>query len=96
MPLNEADACRRYVVPKLQAAGWDTEPHRLNEQVTFTDGRIIVAGPLARCAQASRSGRRRAGKRADCILRYRPDVAIAVVEAKPSYASHPGPGAAAG
>jgi hypothetical protein len=82
MPLNEADTCRRYVVPGLQAAGWDTEPHRLNEQVTFTDGRILVAG---------RSGHRRPGKRADYILRYRPDVAIAVVEAKPSYAT-PGQG----
>lgn len=82
MPLNEADTCRRYVVPKLQAAGWETEPHRINEQVTFTDGRIIVAG---------RGGRRRPGKRADYILRYRPDVAIAVVEAKPSYAT-PGQG----
>lgn len=82
MSLNEADTCRRYVVPKLQALGWDTEPHRLNEQVTFTDGRIIVAG---------RNSRRRPGKRADYILRYRPDVAIAVVEAKPSYAS-PGQG----
>ena len=40
MPLNEADTCRRYVVPKLQAAGWETEPHRINEQVTFTGGRI--------------------------------------------------------
>jgi type I restriction enzyme R subunit len=82
MPLNEADTCRRYVVPKLQATGWETEPHRINEQVTFTDGRIIVAG---------RGGRRRPGKRADYILRYRPDVAIAVVEAKPSYAT-PGQG----
>ncbi len=40
MPLNEVDTCRRYVVPKLQAAGWETEPHRINEQVTFTGGRI--------------------------------------------------------
>lgn len=30
MPLNEADTCRRYVVPKLQAAGWETELHRLS------------------------------------------------------------------
>jgi type I restriction enzyme R subunit len=79
---NEADTCRRYVVPKLQAAGWDDEPHRINEQVTFTDGRIVVAG---------RRGRRRPGKRADYILRYRPDFAIAVVEAKPTYAT-PGQG----
>ena len=41
---NEADTCRRYVVPGLQAAGWEDEPHRINEQVTFTDGRIAVAG----------------------------------------------------
>jgi type I restriction enzyme R subunit len=75
---NEADTCRRYVVPKLQAAGWDEEPHRLNEQVTFTDGRIVVVG---------RRGRRRPGKRADYLLRYRPDLPIAVVEAKPSYAT---------
>lgn len=79
---NEADTCRRYVVPKLQAAGWEDEPHRINEQVTFTDGRIVVTG---------RRGRRRPGKRADYILRYRPDFPIAVVEAKPSYRT-PGEG----
>ena len=73
---NEADTCRRFVVPRLQAAGWDTEPHRLNEQVTFTDGRIVVSGG---------QGRRRPGKRADYILRYRPDMAVAVVEAKAAY-----------
>src|ERR1700733_5832041 len=75
---NEADTCRRYVVPRLQAAGWEDEPHRINEQVTFTDGRIVVAG---------RRSRRRPGKRSDYILRYRPDLAIAVVEAKPTYAT---------
>jgi type I restriction enzyme, R subunit len=79
---NEADTCRRYVVPKLQAAGWEDVPHRLNEQVTFTDGRIVVTG---------RQGRRRPGKRADYILRFRPDFPIAVVEAKPTYAT-PGDG----
>ena len=79
---NEADTCRRFVVPRLQAAGWDNDPYRINEQVTFTDGRIIVAG---------RRGRRRPGKRADYILRYRPDFPIAVVEAKPTYAT-PGEG----
>jgi len=25
---NEADTCRRFVVPKLQQAGWDEEPHQ--------------------------------------------------------------------
>ncbi len=72
--MNEADTCRKLVVPALQAAGWDHEPHRMNEQVTFTDGRIIVVG---------RQSRRRLGKRADFILRYRLDMPLAVVEAKP-------------
>jgi type I restriction enzyme R subunit len=72
--VNEADTCRKYVTPRLQVAGWDKEPHRINEQVTFTDGRIVVVGQQAR---------RRPGKRADYILRYRPDMPIAVVEAKP-------------
>jgi type I restriction enzyme R subunit len=73
---NEADTCRKYVVPKLQAAGWDDEPYRINEQVTFTDGRIFVSG---------NRGKRKKGKRADYILRYRPDFTIAVVEAKASF-----------
>lgn len=76
--LNEADTCRKFVVPKLQAVGWDTDPHRLNEQVTFTDGRIIAAGG---------KGHRRKGKRVDYLLRYRLDLTIAVVEAKASYCS---------
>jgi len=36
---TEADTCRQYVVPKLQAAGWDSEPHSIAEQRTFTNGR---------------------------------------------------------
>ena len=33
---NEADTCRKYVVPKLHSAGWDDD--QIREQVTFTDG----------------------------------------------------------
>lgn len=78
MGMTEADTCRRFVVPKLQAAGWDEEPCRLREQVTFTDGRIVVAGGKAR---------RRPGRRADYLLCYRPDFMIGVVEAKAGYRS---------
>jgi type I restriction enzyme R subunit len=70
---TEADTCRIYVVPKLQAAGWETDPHSIAEQRTFTDGRIIVHGQRAT---------RRPGKRADYLLRYRRDFPIAVAEAK--------------
>src|SRR6266567_661655 len=70
---TEADTCRTLITPKLQAAGWEDDPHSIAEQRTFTDGRIIVHGSTAR---------RRAGKRADYILRYTRDFPIAVVEAK--------------
>jgi type I restriction enzyme R subunit len=79
-PLTEADTCRKYVLPKLYAAGWDDD--RINEQRTFTDGRIVVAGNRTI---------RRTQKRLDYLLRYRPDFAIAVVEAKPVY-KNPGDG----
>ena len=49
---TEADACRIYVTPNLQAAGWDSEPHSLAEQRTFTAGRIVVAGTKAKRQEA--------------------------------------------
>ena len=39
---SEADTCRKFVVPKLQAAGWDDDPHSIAEQRTITDGRIVA------------------------------------------------------
>jgi len=39
--MNEADTCRKFVVPKLQSAGWDSEPHSNAERRTITDGRIV-------------------------------------------------------
>lgn len=75
---SEADTCRKYVVPRLQSAGWDTEPHSIAEQRTFTDGRIVVS---------SQGTRRRQQKRADYLLRYTRDFPIAIVEAKAKYRS---------
>lgn len=75
---TEADTCRRFIVPKLQGAGWDEAPCAINEQRTFTDGRVLFVGG------EPRRGRR---KRADYILRYRPDYPIAVIEAKAEYRS---------
>jgi type I site-specific restriction endonuclease len=45
--MNEADTCRKQVVPLLQAAGWDDEPHSIAEQRTITDGRIIPKEDIA-------------------------------------------------
>lgn len=80
--ITEADTCRKYVLPRLVTAGWDTDPHSFTEQKTFTDGRIVVAG---------RKVSRRAQKRADYLLRYTRDFMIAVVESKPAY-RHPADG----
>ena len=41
---NEADTCRKFVVPALQASGWDNEPHSIAEQRSITDGRIVPVG----------------------------------------------------
>jgi hypothetical protein len=75
---TEADTCRRFIVPLLQRAGWDDAPSAINEQRTFTDGRVMFVGGVAK------RGRR---KRADYILHYRPDYPIAVIEAKVEYRS---------
>jgi type I restriction enzyme R subunit len=59
---TEADTCRKFVVPKLQAAGWDNDPYSIAEQRTITDGRIVPLG---------KSFIHRPPKRVDYLLRYR-------------------------
>src|SRR2546426_344365 len=76
--ITEADTCRKYVLPKLLQAGWDSDPHSFTEQKTFTDGRIVVTGNKTR---------RRPSKRADYLLRYTRDFMLGVVEAKAAYKS---------
>lgn len=44
---TEADACRTLITPKLLAAGWDSNPHSIAEQRTFTDSRIFAHGGQA-------------------------------------------------
>ncbi len=73
-PITEADTCRRYVLPKLYGAGWTDD--QISEQKTFTDGRIFVF---------ENGCKRKGQKRADYILRYRPNYVVAVVEAMSAY-----------
>jgi type I restriction enzyme R subunit len=75
--MTEADTCRKFVVPLLQKAGWDNDPHSIAEQRYFTAGRIVAHG---------QSARRRPGKRADYLLRYTRDLPLAVVEATRNFA----------
>ena len=76
---TEADTCRKYVLPKLYAAGWTDD--QICEQRSFTDGRIVTLGD---------KHYRKPNKKADYLLRYRPHFALAIVEAK---AEHKQPGA---
>lgn len=78
MSNNEADTCRKFVVPKLQAVGWDNDPHSIAEQRTITDGRVVPVG---------KGFIRKPPKRVDYLLRHSRDFPIAVVEAKASYKS---------
>src|SRR4030043_1174406 len=73
---NEADTCRKYVLPRLVETGWDTDPHSFTEQRTFTDGRIVISGDKIH---------RKKQKRADYLLRFTRDYPIAIVEAKAEY-----------
>jgi type I restriction enzyme R subunit len=74
--VSEADTCRKLVVPKLLAVGWDADPHSIAEQRTITDGRIVPVG---------KGFVRNPPKRVDFLLRYTRDIPLAVVEAKANY-----------
>lgn len=70
--LSEADIKAKYITPAIIGAGWD-ELTQLGREVYFTDGRIYVKGKM------TARGKR---KFADYILFYKPNVPIAIIEAK--------------
>ncbi len=70
--LSERDICTKYISPALEQAGWDMQK-QVREEVGFTDGRIYVKGNL------TTRGKR---KRADYILYYKPNIPVAIIEAK--------------
>jgi type I restriction enzyme R subunit len=70
--LSERDVCTKFITPALVKAGWD-KMLQVREEVSFTKGRIIVRGKLVS---------RGKGKRADYILYYKPNIPIAIIEAK--------------
>lgn len=70
--LSERDICTKFITPALRKAGWD-EMLQIREEVSFTKGRIIVRGKLVSRGKA---------KRADYILYYKPNIPIALIEAK--------------
>jgi type I restriction enzyme R subunit len=70
--LSERDICTKFITPSLMAAGWDLDT-QIREEVGFTDGRIYVRGKVHA---------RGAKKRVDHILYYKPNIPLAIIEAK--------------
>ncbi|GJG85948.1 DEAD/DEAH box helicase [Gemmatimonadetes bacterium T265] len=70
--LSEQDIRTMFITPAIHGAGWDAM-RQVREEVQLTKGRVIVKGKLAARGEA---------KRADYVLYHRPDLPIAVVEAK--------------
>ncbi len=70
--LSERDICTKFITPALRQAGWD-EMTQIREEVSFTKGRIIVRGKLVTRGKA---------KRADYVLYYKPNIPLALIEAK--------------
>ena len=70
--MSERDTITKYILPAIEASGWDKQS-QIREEVTFTAGRIFVKG---------RQTKRGEKKRADIILYYKPNIPVAVIEAK--------------
>ena len=70
--LTERDICTKYITPALERAGWNIAT-QVREEFPLTKGRIIVRGKLHTRAQH---------KRVDYVLFYKPNIPIAVIEAK--------------
>jgi type I restriction enzyme R subunit len=70
--LSERDICTKFITPALRQAGWD-EMLQIREEVGFTKGRIIVRGKMVLRGKA---------KRADYVLYYKPNIPLALIEAK--------------
>jgi type I restriction enzyme R subunit len=70
--LSESDIKAKFITPAILKSGWD-EQTQLGREIFFTDGRIYVKGKL------TARGKR---KFADYILFYKPNVPIAIIEAK--------------
>jgi len=70
--LTERDICTKYITPALERAGWDIVT-QVREEFPLTKGRIIVRGKLHTRAQL---------KRVDYVLFYKPNIPLALIEAK--------------
>jgi len=70
--MTERDICTKFVIPALEAAGWDIMT-QVSEEYYFTDGRITARGKIVKRGER---------KRADFLLSYKKNIPLAIIEAK--------------
>ena len=70
--LSEADICAKFITPAVIKSGRD-EQTQIQPEVHFTKGQIHVRGKMMARGKS---------KFADYILYYKPDIPIAIIEAK--------------
>lgn len=76
--LSERDICTKFITPAILQAGW--QQNQFREEVNLTDGRVMVRGKMA--ARIKKPEAKGGPKRADYVLYAKPNVPIAIVEAK--------------
>lgn len=70
--MTEEDIKLQFITPAIEAAGWDRQ-RQIKMEYNFTDGRVIVRGNV------TARGKR---KKADYLLYYKPNLPLAIIEAK--------------
>ncbi len=70
--LSETDIISKYIMPAIQQAGWDLMT-QIRQEVKLREGKVIVRGQL---------GIRKTVKSADIVLYHKPNLPLAVIEAK--------------
>ena len=70
--LTEADIISKFILPAVKKSGWD-DMTQIREEVKLRDGKVIVRGQMAA---------RQTVKSADIVLYHKPNLPLAVIEAK--------------
>ncbi len=72
LELSEADIISKFILPAIKSSGWD-DMTQIYEEVKLRDGKVIVRGQMAV---------RKTVKSADIVLYHKPNLPLAVIEAK--------------
>lgn len=70
--MSEQDIRTKYITTAILSSGWDRDL-QMREEVSFTNGKVIVRRKKVKRGEK---------KRADYILYWKPNIPIAIVEAK--------------